>query len=367
MTTTTRQQIITGLRTAIISIAITALTFAVHFQYFSRLPFLFPVNNRIKHNIAAQPKSTSSDIMTAEFLKDDYRAFIFATHPRYGILLLRCTRKKNKGPHFQAPGGHIDKEDFEYAESIMQDDSNQGRDILMQACKIGAARELFEETGMDIRSELDRLQPARLWDSSKDSLINVLKFRLFFKLRLEDSDFAAGDIESKISLGLVQSMNTSPPHLMASSILKLSHEHQGWRFEADAMKAVDLLVDHSGGKVSKALEMAVGQGEIYDAKGELDVANFVEKYAKDDYRAFIFATHPRYGILLLHCTRKKKKGPHFQAPGGRIDKEDFEYAVSNMQDDSNQGRDILMQACKIGAARELFEETGMDIRSELDR
>ena len=149
--------------------------------------------------------------------------------------------------------------------------------------------------------------------------------------------------------------------------LKLSHEHQGWRFEADAMKAVDLLVDHSGGKVSKALEMAIGQGEIYDAKGELDIANFVEKYVKDDYRAFIFATHPLYGILLLHCTRKKKKGSHFQAPGGHIDKEDFEDAVSNMQGDSNQGPAILVQACKIGAARELFEETGMDVRSELDR
>ena len=94
--------------------------------------------------------------MAAEFLKDDYRAFIFAMHPLYGILLLRCTRKKNKGPHFQAPGGHIDKEDFERAVSNAQGDSNQGSAILMQACKIGAARELFEETGMDIRSDLDR-------------------------------------------------------------------------------------------------------------------------------------------------------------------------------------------------------------------
>ena len=125
---------------------------------------LVPVNNRIIHsssaasagNIAAQPTSSSSGIMAAEFLKDDYRAFIFATHPLYGILLLRCTRKKNKGSHFQAPGGHIDKEDFEDAVSNMQGDSNQGPAILMQACKIGAARELFEETGMDIRSELDR-------------------------------------------------------------------------------------------------------------------------------------------------------------------------------------------------------------------
>jgi hypothetical protein len=44
--------------------------------------------------------------------------------------------------------------------------------------------------------------------------MNALKFRLFFKLRLKDSDFAAGDIESKIGLGLFQSMDNLPPHLM---------------------------------------------------------------------------------------------------------------------------------------------------------
>ena len=160
----TCQQFTRGLRTAIISIAVTALTLVVHFQHFSRVSLLVPVNNRIIHsssaasagNIAAQPPTSSLGIMATEFLKDDYRAFIFATHPLYGILLLRCTRKKNKGPHFQAPGGHIDKEDFDDAVSNRPGDSKQGRTVLTQACKIGAARELYEETGMDIRSQLDR-------------------------------------------------------------------------------------------------------------------------------------------------------------------------------------------------------------------
>ena len=44
------------------------------------------------------------------------------------------------------------------------------------------------------------------------------------------------------------------------------------------MKAVDMLVDHSGGKVSKALELAIDQGEIEGAKGELNITNIVEKY-----------------------------------------------------------------------------------------
>jgi 8-oxo-dGTP pyrophosphatase MutT (NUDIX family) len=109
--------------------------------------------------------------MTAEFLKDDYRAFIFAIHPLHGILLLHCTRKKNKGPHYQAPGGHIDKEDFDDAMSaITPGGSSNDPAILMQACKIGAARELYEETGMDVRSELDRYGNAVFLNVFRDVL-----------------------------------------------------------------------------------------------------------------------------------------------------------------------------------------------------
>ena len=44
--------------------------------------------------------------------------------------------------------------------------------------------------------------------------------------------------------------------------LKLSHEHQGFTFEPDASKAVDFLVQHSGGEVSKALRMAIERDDI---------------------------------------------------------------------------------------------------------
>lgn len=67
--------------------------------------------------------------------------------------------------------------------------------------------------------------------------------------------------------------------LMASPYqLKLSHEHQGFKFEPDATKAVDLLVEHSGGKVSKALSKAIEQGDI-DSVGSktLDDAPDVEE------------------------------------------------------------------------------------------
>ena len=52
--------------------------------------------------------------------------------------------------------------------------------------------------------------------------------------------------------------------LFASNIsqIKLSHEHQGFMFQPDATKSVDMLVEHSGGKVSKALQMAIENDEI---------------------------------------------------------------------------------------------------------
>ena len=88
----------------------------------------------------------------------------------------------------------------------------------------------------------------------------------------------------------------------------------------------------------------------------------------DDYKAFVFAQHPTHGLLLLYCTRKKKKPNHFQAQGGHVDEADFDEA-KQLEQSKNEGGpvDILVKACTIGAARELFEETGIDLRSSLDR
>jgi hypothetical protein len=55
----------------------------------------------------------------------------------------------------------------------------------------------------------------RIWDSSKDSLENELKFRLFFKLCLKDDDFVNRDIDASVK-GVFHAMNRKPPHLMVS-------------------------------------------------------------------------------------------------------------------------------------------------------
>ena len=48
-----------------------------------------------------------------------------------------------------------------------------------------------------------------------------------------------------------------------------------------------------------------------------------------------------------------------------MDKDDYDRVIA--QSNTLQGPELLMRACKMGAARELFEETGLDYRSTLDR
>jgi 8-oxo-dGTP pyrophosphatase MutT (NUDIX family) len=92
------------------------------------------------------------------------------------------------------------------------------------------------------------------------------------------------------------------------------------------------------------------------------------------YRSFIFVLHETYGILLLHCTRKIKKGSHYQIPGGHVDEEDFINVTttitttyrnqSNDIVDSNESK-VLQIAGMVGALRELYEETGIDLRTNV--
>jgi len=60
-------------------------------------------------------------------------------------------------------------------------------------------------------------------------------------------------------------------------------------------------------------------------------------------RGFVFAVHPTHGLLLLRAS-KKKKGVHFQLPGGHVDADELAF------DDPHRR----------AAARELCEETGGD-------
>jgi hypothetical protein len=75
------------------------------------------------------------------------------------------------------------------------------------------------------------------------------------------------------------------------------------------------------------------------------------------YKAFVFVLHETHGLLLLHCTQKKRNGPpHYQTPGGRVDDADFERKYKN--------RSWMTQwymAARLACARNLQESTGLSM------
>ena len=142
----------------------------------------------------------------------DYRGFIFIIHVKYGLLMLHCTRKKSKPPHYQCPGGHIDNIEFENAtkhvmkmtmankqnevaaETATTPSNDEKQRIIYLACRAGAARELYEETNIDIRDEVvlnERLLPVDLLKKNKKQVCwpNEHKDRFFFVLQVTDEDF----------------------------------------------------------------------------------------------------------------------------------------------------------------------------------
>jgi 8-oxo-dGTP pyrophosphatase MutT (NUDIX family) len=174
---------------------------------------------------AATPQSASNSAATPQeaiMASEDFRAFLFAQHAEHGFLLLHCTRKKKKPNHFQLPGGHVDDFEFKEAAKISRDPKEQ----LLYAAKLGASREFFEETGLDIRKSLDRLEPAKLYTASeqpKNKLPNEYKHRLFFNLYLTDDDFLKEEnIPVAEAAFLKRPMGAKPPKVYVSSKCGLS-------------------------------------------------------------------------------------------------------------------------------------------------
>ncbi|KAL7564295.1 hypothetical protein ACA910_014357 [Epithemia clementina (nom. ined.)] len=202
-----------------------------------------------------------------DYKNKDYRGFIFLVHKDHGLMLLHCTRKNDKPPHWQLPGGHVDETEFLDAALKSQDPQTQ----LLLACKAGAARELYEETGMDFRSRLDRMEPAQLRRQSANNkkdekAVNELKERFFFLLNVNDEDFPSTNGEAKAARSSTRALQApqgkAGPHLR----LLMSHEHSGFTFVLEPTRAAEMLIHHSGGKCSEALLMAMGKERESAAK-----------------------------------------------------------------------------------------------------
>jgi 8-oxo-dGTP pyrophosphatase MutT (NUDIX family) len=201
------------------------------------------------------------------------RAFIIPIHPDHGVLLLSCTRKK-KGFHHQAPGGRIDDQDYTdaqlaYPEATLEGSIDSNTYLPLLASRNAASRELFEETGIDIRSpdKRHRLIPLKLLykDAAEEEVI-VLEHngRWFFSLRLKAEDFPIPppqvdkQQEGEGALTKATQNDASEP---LNLCLQLSEEHSGFTFEKDLLKASQMMKLHSKGQVSEALIMAMNAGK----------------------------------------------------------------------------------------------------------
>jgi 8-oxo-dGTP pyrophosphatase MutT (NUDIX family) len=139
---------------------------------------------------------------------------------------------------------------------------------LLLASKLGAARELFEETGIDVRSELDRLLPPFLHPQTNEAMPNESDHRIYYFLIVTDDDFP------KIQLAPPSAPLTAPMRPDGNSgqqrrllevddsptrhvRLRLSHEHSGFTFQVDTAQAAIDIQYHSGGKNSVALRKAL--------------------------------------------------------------------------------------------------------------
>eukprot|EP00931_Biecheleriopsis_adriatica_P037706 TRINITY_DN21633_c0_g1_i1.p1 TRINITY_DN21633_c0_g1~~TRINITY_DN21633_c0_g1_i1.p1 ORF type:complete len:165 (+),score=37.67 TRINITY_DN21633_c0_g1_i1:89-583(+) len=112
---------------------------------------------------------------------------------------------------------------------------------LKAASQVAAARELFEETGLDLRGSLHLLRPLHFGAE----LQKKLGTRVFFETALTDADSVHLQDSSE---GL-----TAPLSGQSNFFLRLSCEHTGFYFEADAERAADAVHLHSGGKCSMAI------------------------------------------------------------------------------------------------------------------
>jgi hypothetical protein len=124
---------------------------------------------------------------------------------------------------------------------------------LQMAARAGAARELYEETGMDFLRQLDRFQPAALKKAAgSKGLPNELKSRLFYFLTVSDRDFPSNGVAP---------VGTSGRYLH----LRHSVEHSDYIFQPEPTEAAEMLKYHSGGKCGQAFLMAMGPSS--DQKG----------------------------------------------------------------------------------------------------
>eukprot|EP00286_Rhodomonas_abbreviata_P019855 CAMPEP_0181311890 /NCGR_PEP_ID=MMETSP1101-20121128/13394_1 /TAXON_ID=46948 /ORGANISM="Rhodomonas abbreviata, Strain Caron Lab Isolate" /LENGTH=236 /DNA_ID=CAMNT_0023418683 /DNA_START=348 /DNA_END=1055 /DNA_ORIENTATION=- len=200
---------------------------------------------------------TSLPRKAAKEAHSGFRAFILVNHSVHGLLLLEAHKKRKGGRHFQLPGGHVDAHELSY-----------GPD----SARIAAARELWEETGMDFRDRLYRLTPIDMESLGVRGKALHESGRRYFSLEISQTD-SVDDIPPQAtgsSPGPLLRLAT--PLSMENFRLCLSPEHTGFRFHKSMRKAAEDLSKHSGGSSSEAVMLLYARDSsthsAHSAEGE---------------------------------------------------------------------------------------------------
>mmetsp|Transcript_53500 Transcript_53500/g.127254 ORF Transcript_53500/g.127254 Transcript_53500/m.127254 type:complete len:241 (-) Transcript_53500:218-940(-) len=173
------------------------------------------------------------------------RAFVLTRHAEHGILLLESSKARKGGRYFQLPGGHVDaKELHAYGPE--------------EAPRVAAARELYEETGMDFRDRLYRLRPVDLEVLGSEGQRLHSKGRRYFELDISKTDSVhVEDIPPHSG----SDVRLAAPLSMEDFTLRLSSEHTGFKFEARAAQAAKDVAKHSGGTSAVAVRVVLVSAE----------------------------------------------------------------------------------------------------------
>lgn len=181
------------------------------------------------------PDDKDADVETVGKILEtsDLRGFGVLIHRKHGLVMLQCSKPKpgKPVPHLQVPGGHVDK--FEIEEQQKLQPANPWTPIY-EAAKRGCVREIWEETGLDLRESLDRVRPLWLGPTKKNKgLRNEYKDRLFFILELSDSDFLVR------STACLSHFDPRPLFLMLLFIRPISPKHLQMIIMVAVKKALD--------------------------------------------------------------------------------------------------------------------------------
>mmetsp|Transcript_7459 Transcript_7459/g.14989 ORF Transcript_7459/g.14989 Transcript_7459/m.14989 type:complete len:263 (+) Transcript_7459:173-961(+) len=196
------------------------------------------------------PRSDASSLASVPRKgRSGMRAFIFVSHATYGLLLLEAHKKRKGGRHFQLPGGHVDAYEL-----------NQYGDA--EGSRVAAARELWEETGMDFRDRLYRLSPVDLNSMGPRGRELQDSGRRYFTLDISNLD-SVDDIPAQAVGGVdgatIRRLRLATPLSMENFRLCLSTEHTGFKFQRSTRLAARDLAKHSGGTSSEAVLMCMSR------------------------------------------------------------------------------------------------------------